>query len=136
MQVSLNLASITQLTVVQWGFSGISTFAHLPHKRCLMEPDAFDIAILGAPFDNAVSYRPGKQRNKSCRVIFDAYYGPENTQTKNYQVLASDPEQSGPPRPGKRPFGDLTHARESIRTLLGPLSSIAAIYPSRRSITH
>lgn len=43
-----------------WGFSGISTFAHLPHTRCLQAPDeAFDIAILGVPFDTAVSYRPG-----------------------------------------------------------------------------
>lgn len=45
---------------MQWGFSGISTFAHLPHTRCLQNPDKeYDIAILGAPFDTAVSYRPG-----------------------------------------------------------------------------
>lgn len=44
----------------KWGFSGISTFAHLPHTRCLTHPEqAYDIAILGAPFDTAVSYRPG-----------------------------------------------------------------------------
>ncbi|KAH8731071.1 arginase family-domain-containing protein [Phaeosphaeriaceae sp. PMI808] len=43
-----------------WGFSGISTFAHLPHTRCLTHPQStYDIAILGAPFDTAVSYRPG-----------------------------------------------------------------------------
>ncbi|KAF1968334.1 Arginase/deacetylase [Bimuria novae-zelandiae CBS 107.79] len=43
-----------------WGFSGVSTFAHLPHTRCLTHPDtAFDIGIIGAPFDTAVSYRPG-----------------------------------------------------------------------------
>ncbi|KAF2667638.1 Arginase/deacetylase [Microthyrium microscopicum] len=43
-----------------WGFSGIMTFAHLPHVRCLVEPSQlFDIAIIGAPFDTAVSYRPG-----------------------------------------------------------------------------
>lgn len=48
------------LIMRQWGFSGISTFAHLQHKRCLTEPGAeYDIAILGAPFDTAVSYRPG-----------------------------------------------------------------------------
>jgi agmatinase len=45
---------------MQWGFSGISTFAHLPHTRCLTRPQTtYDIAILGAPFDTAVSYRPG-----------------------------------------------------------------------------
>ncbi|KAF2862844.1 Arginase/deacetylase [Piedraia hortae CBS 480.64] len=43
-----------------WAFSGISTFAHLPHMRCLQMPEVeYDIAILGVPFDTAVSYRPG-----------------------------------------------------------------------------
>ncbi|GAB7361142.1 hypothetical protein MBLNU230_g1176t1 [Neophaeotheca triangularis] len=43
-----------------WGFTGISTFAHLPHTRCLQHPEIeYDIAILGVPFDTAVSYRPG-----------------------------------------------------------------------------
>lgn len=43
-----------------WAFSGIATFAHLPHVPCLTQPqEAFDIAILGAPFDTSVSYRPG-----------------------------------------------------------------------------
>ncbi|BGP34304.1 hypothetical protein JCM10296v2_006119 [Rhodotorula toruloides] len=41
-------------------FSGIVTFAHLPHSRCLDEPQqTFDIAVLGMPFDTSVSYRPG-----------------------------------------------------------------------------
>lgn len=41
-------------------FSGVNTFAHLPHAKCLIEPEkAFDIAVLGVPFDSAVSYRPG-----------------------------------------------------------------------------
>ncbi|EPS38191.1 hypothetical protein H072_8061 [Dactylellina haptotyla CBS 200.50] len=43
-----------------WAFSGISTFAHLPYTKCLVNPqEAYDIAIIGAPFDTAVSYRPG-----------------------------------------------------------------------------
>lgn len=45
---------------LQWAFVGISTFAHLRHVKCLTKPyDPFDIAIIGAPFDTAVSYRPG-----------------------------------------------------------------------------
>ncbi|WVQ80704.1 agmatinase [Cryptococcus sp. DSM 104549] len=41
-------------------FSGVATFAHLPHQKCLDAPDtAFDIALLGVPFDSAVSFRPG-----------------------------------------------------------------------------
>ncbi|KAK3171046.1 hypothetical protein OEA41_003130 [Lepraria neglecta] len=44
----------------EWGFSGISTFAHLKHVKSLSDRDtAFDIGIIGAPFDTAVSYRPG-----------------------------------------------------------------------------
>ncbi|KZO91868.1 arginase deacetylase [Calocera viscosa TUFC12733] len=48
-------------------FSGPLSFAHLPYSRCL-DPSpapgysttpAFDIALLGMPFDTSVSYRPG-----------------------------------------------------------------------------
>ncbi|KAK3401073.1 Arginase/deacetylase [Sordaria brevicollis] len=43
-----------------WSFSGISTFAHLKHVKCLTAPsEKFDIGIIGAPFDTATSYRPG-----------------------------------------------------------------------------
>ncbi|KAF3933531.1 Guanidinobutyrase [Dactylellina cionopaga] len=43
-----------------YAFTGISTFAHLPHTKCLVNPqETYDIAIIGAPFDTAVSYRPG-----------------------------------------------------------------------------
>lgn len=45
----------------QWPFSGVASFAHLPPVKCLVEPDArYDIAVVGAPFDTAVSYRPGR----------------------------------------------------------------------------
>ena len=44
----------------EWGFLGISTFAHLKYVKCLTTPyEPFDIGIIGAPFDTAVSYRPG-----------------------------------------------------------------------------
>ncbi|KNB01270.1 hypothetical protein FOXG_04547 [Fusarium oxysporum f. sp. lycopersici 4287] len=43
-----------------WAFGGIGTFAHLNHVKCLTEPtEPYDIAIIGAPFDTAVTYRPG-----------------------------------------------------------------------------
>lgn len=46
--------------VLKWAFSGISTFAHLPHVKCLTLPEyAFDIGIIGMPFDTSVSYRTG-----------------------------------------------------------------------------
>ncbi|KAF9486490.1 Arginase/deacetylase [Pholiota conissans] len=41
-------------------FSGPLSFSHLPYARCLDSVDTnFDIAVLGLPFDTAVTYRPG-----------------------------------------------------------------------------
>lgn len=41
-------------------FSGPLSFSHLPYTRCLEDATtAFDIALLGMPFDTAVTYRPG-----------------------------------------------------------------------------
>ncbi|ABN67305.1 agmatine ureohydrolase (agmatinase) [Scheffersomyces stipitis CBS 6054] len=43
-----------------WPFQGINTFAHLDHHKCLLEPgNTYDVALIGVPFDTAVSYRPG-----------------------------------------------------------------------------
>jgi agmatinase len=48
--------------MVQWAFNGIGSFAHLDYVKCLTNPqEKYDIAIIGAPFDTAVSFRPGKQ---------------------------------------------------------------------------
>ncbi|KAL2106441.1 hypothetical protein VUR80DRAFT_6707 [Thermomyces stellatus] len=44
----------------EWKFNGIGSFAHLRHVKCLTTPsELYDIGIIGAPFDTAVSYRPG-----------------------------------------------------------------------------
>ncbi|KHN95802.1 Ureohydrolase [Metarhizium album ARSEF 1941] len=44
----------------EWAFGGIGSFAHLGHVKCLTTPQQrFDVAIVGAPFDTAVSFRPG-----------------------------------------------------------------------------
>lgn len=41
-------------------FSGFLSFSHMPYAVCLEdETTGFDIALLGFPFDTAVSYRPG-----------------------------------------------------------------------------
>jgi len=41
-------------------FSGPLSFSHLPYFRCLEnEAASFDIAVIGLPFDTAVTYRPG-----------------------------------------------------------------------------
>ncbi|KAL1893149.1 hypothetical protein Sste5346_006581 [Sporothrix stenoceras] len=44
----------------EWSFNGIGSFGHLEYVKCLTNPEElYDIAIIGAPFDTAVSYRPG-----------------------------------------------------------------------------
>ncbi|KAK2595594.1 hypothetical protein QQS21_006706 [Conoideocrella luteorostrata] len=54
----------------EWSFSGIGSFAHLDHTKCLLDPAVqYDIAIVGAPFDTAVAYRPGKHS------LFQAFIG-------------------------------------------------------------
>ncbi|CAN6665335.1 hypothetical protein TRVA0_037S00210 [Trichomonascus vanleenenianus] len=54
-----------------WPFSGIASFAHLPVEKCLVDTDSsFDIAVIGVPFDTAVSYRPGARFGP--RAIRDA----------------------------------------------------------------
>ncbi|CEP61188.1 agmatinase LALA0_S02e08702g [Lachancea lanzarotensis] len=43
-------------------FAGIVSFAHVPIERCFDAAHGgaqYDIAVVGAPFDTAVSYRPG-----------------------------------------------------------------------------
>lgn len=54
---------------LQWAFSGISTFAHLKHIKCLTSPyEPFDIGIIGCPFDTAVTYRPGMRGEMFLRL--------------------------------------------------------------------
>ncbi|GAV55598.1 hypothetical protein ZYGR_0AV02300 [Zygosaccharomyces rouxii] len=59
-----SLAALFEFTVAgrwteEWPFSGLPSFAKLPFHRCLVENQDFDIALLGVPFDTAVSFRPG-----------------------------------------------------------------------------
>lgn len=52
------------LMQLQWSFTGIASFAHLKPVKCLIEPsERYDIAVIGAPFDTAVSYRPGMKHS-------------------------------------------------------------------------
>ncbi|CAH0021631.1 unnamed protein product, partial [Clonostachys rhizophaga] len=48
-------------------FSGISTYALLPHSACLDDESVqYDIGIVGIPFDVGVSYRPGARFGPSA----------------------------------------------------------------------
>ena len=72
----------------QWAFSGIATFGHLPHFKCLTHPqEPFDIGVVGAPFDTAVSYRPGTVPGLDMFCSFQVL--------SHWQVLEWDLEQSG-----------------------------------------
>ncbi|KAK0384689.1 hypothetical protein NLU13_7167 [Sarocladium strictum] len=78
----------------EWAFGGIGSFAHLPHVKCLTHPsETFDIAIVGAPFDTAVTYRPGARfgpraiRHASGRQHSLRGFNPR-TNTNPYQTWA------------------------------------------------
>jgi len=48
------------VTASDLSFSGVNSFGHLRHAKCLADPNQqFDVALLGFPFDTSVSYRPG-----------------------------------------------------------------------------
>jgi len=84
-------------------FSGPLSFSHLPYHRCLEKEDVFfDIAILGMPFDTAVTYRPGcvcltcellmsKEWTDSCSARFGPYAirsGSRRQQAKRAYTMA------------------------------------------------
>ncbi|CAK9439464.1 uncharacterized protein LODBEIA_P35720 [Lodderomyces beijingensis] len=55
---------VSDILVDQNMFGGIVTYAHLPHFHCIAKPsrdtkNKIDVAIIGAPFDTGVSFRPG-----------------------------------------------------------------------------
>lgn len=53
-------APLSEIWGEAWPFQGINTFAHLPTYNCLADREKqYDIALIGVPFDTAVSYRPG-----------------------------------------------------------------------------
>ncbi|KAL6816572.1 arginase family domain-containing protein [Trichoderma sp. SZMC 28015] len=54
--------SVGEINLATYDFGGIGTYANLPYENCFVDNDSsegFDIAILGAPFDTAVTGRPG-----------------------------------------------------------------------------
>lgn len=110
----------------QFTFSGIASFAHLKPVKCLIEPDErYDIAVIGAPFDTAVSYRPGKTPNNLTVC-------PPNSLTP-LQALALVRAPSGQLAPAKWPARATTPERESTPTPHGRQSKTAATSRSHHS---
>lgn len=69
-----------------WQFQGIATFAHLEHTQCLVNPkESFDVAVIGVPFDTAVSYRPGARFGP--RAIRDASQRQYSLRGFNHRAL-------------------------------------------------
>lgn len=52
---------VSDIEIDQNMFGGIVTYAHLPHFNCFKDSHdkPIDVAIVGAPFDTGVSFRPG-----------------------------------------------------------------------------
>ncbi|KAG7136344.1 Guanidinobutyrase like protein [Verticillium longisporum] len=72
----------------EWSFTGIGSFAHLKYTKCLTTPsELYDIAIIGVPFDTAVSYRSGARfgpraiRQASARQTSFRGYNPPHLDT-------------------------------------------------------
>lgn len=79
--------------MVQWAFNGIGSFAHLDYVKCLTNPqEKYDIAIIGAPFDTAVSFRPGKQssHNTTNNYLLTFYRRPIWPQSHKTSLFSSD----------------------------------------------
>ncbi|UPX18858.1 Agmatinase [Ascochyta rabiei] len=55
--------------ITQAKFGGLTTYANLPYVHCLAQEsedaEKFDIAVLGAPFDTAITARPGARFGSS-----------------------------------------------------------------------
>ncbi|KAK6459930.1 arginase [Scheffersomyces coipomensis] len=81
-------------------FGGILTYAHFPHFNCF-NPDNYnkekiDIAILGAPFDTGVSYRPG------------ARFGPEAIRSNSRRLMKGVKTSKKKAYP-RNPYDSSTH---------------------------
>ncbi|KAG2736517.1 hypothetical protein G9P44_000607 [Scheffersomyces stipitis] len=100
MQSKVNLPSdddTSDILMDQGIFGGILTYAHLPHFNCFdpqfiddSDVHKIDIAIVGAPFDTGVSFRPGARFGpeairRSARRIGGAHVR-TTKKRKNYPI--------------------------------------------------
>lgn len=75
-------------------YAGIATFAHLPLQDCYSDDAKFDIAVVGAPFDTGVTYRPGSRfgpgaiRDASRRLSPHQYSAFDNMDPFEYNQVA------------------------------------------------
>ncbi|KAM4055331.1 arginase family protein [Hirsutella rhossiliensis] len=134
------LAELEAKWGAEWGFSGIGSFAHLEHVKCLTDPGArYDIAIIGAPFDTAVTFRPGARfgpraiRHASSRQTAFRGFNPR-AGINPYQSWAKIVDCGDIPI---TPF-DNNIAREQMTQALkslGERASVSALSPKPRMVT-
>lgn len=110
------------LTTQQWGFSGISTFAHLKHERCLQHPELeYDIAVIGAPFDTAVTYRPG------------ARFGPRAIRTASARQTTA---RGYNPRAGLNPYKEWATIMDCGDIPISPFDNALAVRQMTEAFTN
>ncbi|KAF2702908.1 Arginase/deacetylase [Pleomassaria siparia CBS 279.74] len=104
-----------------WAFSGIPTFGHLDHVHCLTEPDEhFDIGIVGAPFDSAVTYRPG------------ARMGPRAIRAASTRHL---PSRSFHPNAGVNPYRSWAKVLDCGDIPITPIDNVVALRQMTEALT-
>lgn len=97
-----------------WTFTGVSTFAHLPYTKCLVDPDeTYDIAVLGMPFDTTVMYRPG------------ARFGPRSIRSAS---LRQSPGRGFNPKSGVSPYQSWAKIIDCGDIPLSPIDNELALH--------
>ncbi|KAI0015601.1 arginase [Xylariomycetidae sp. FL0641] len=112
-------------------FKGLTTFANLPYRHCFGDDESdenrYDIAVLGAPFDTAVTARPG------------ARYGPRGIRVGSERI---DPDFAWSAYTGRNPFkswativdcGDVPMTWLDNRVALAQLDKAHKVVSGRRA---
>ncbi|KAI5969086.1 hypothetical protein CANMA_001891 [Candida margitis] len=86
---------VSDIEMDQNMFGGIVTYAHLPHFNCFKDSsdEPIDVAIVGAPFDTGVSFRPGARfgpdaiRSNAKRLSYPSTIKNLNSKKKHVTVF-------------------------------------------------
>jgi agmatinase len=95
-------------------FAGVSTFMRFPHITDLKRTDA-DIAVVGIPFDDATTYRPGARFGpraiRDASTLLKPYHPVLETNLSEYDIVDHDDVPTVP--------GYIEHTFENIQERLG-----------------
>ncbi|GMM52735.1 arginase [Starmerella bacillaris] len=97
-----------------WNFAGITTFARLPTNRCLVDFNTtYDVAVVGVPFDTAVSYRPG------------ARFGPRAIRAAS---MRQNKLRGFNARAGFNPYQNWAHVVDCMDISVTPMDNVLALH--------